>query len=165
VLWYRSGNIIFQFFRYQKMCKSNYIFLSVWNIIFIVFYWQMRGKRFLSWQMVSFSSHDFLFGIHEWISTDSYLLKKILWKYWLYKGSVHVRCRYVLWDLVFCDYFIEYFGAVMIVIVWLLDLKLHNQFEPRSGEMYSIQHYVIKFVRWLSSGTPVSPLIKLIATI
>ena len=122
-----QGTLSFNSLDTKKCANQIIFFLSVWNIIFIVFYWQMRGKRFLSWQMVSFSSHDFLFGIHEWISTDSYLLKKILWKYWFYKGSVHVRCRYFLWDLVFCDYFIEYFGAVMIVIVWLLDLKLHNQ--------------------------------------
>jgi len=38
----------------------------------------------------------------------------------------------------------------------------HCQFEPRSGEVYSIQHYVIKFVSdlrqvgWFSHGTPVT---------
>ena len=35
------------------------------------------------------------------------------------------------------------------------------EFEPHSGEVYSIQHYVIKFVSdlrqvWFSPGTPVS---------
>ena len=43
----------------------------------------------------------------------------------------------------------------MVVIVWYLDLQLHVQSVPittkvvssnRSDEMYSIQHYVIKFV-------------------
>jgi hypothetical protein len=38
----------------------------------------------------------------------------------------------------------------------------HCEFEPRSGEVYSIQHYVIKFVSdlrqvgWFSLGTPVT---------
>ena len=38
----------------------------------------------------------------------------------------------------------------------------HCEFEPRSGEVYSIQHYVIKFVSdlrqvgWFSPGTPVT---------
>ena len=47
-------------------------------------------------------------------------------------------------------------GAVVAVIVWFLDLQLHMQSVPITtnvvssnpvrGEMYSIQHYVIKFV-------------------
>jgi hypothetical protein len=47
-------------------------------------------------------------------------------------------------------------GAVVVVIVWWLDLQLHVQSEPITtkvvssnpvhGEVYSIQHYVIKFV-------------------
>jgi hypothetical protein len=49
---------------------------------------------------------------------------------------------------------------VMVVIVWLLDLQLHMQsvpitinivsLNPAHGEVYSIQHYVIKFVSELS---------------
>ena len=59
------------------------------------------------------------------------------------------------------------------MIVWLLDLQLPMQSvyittsivssSPAHVEVYSIQHYVIKFVgdlwqtgRWFSSGTPVS---------
>jgi hypothetical protein len=48
-------------------------------------------------------------------------------------------------------------GAVMVVIVWQLDLQLPMQsvptttkfvsLNPTHGEAYSIQHYVIKFVR------------------
>jgi hypothetical protein len=47
-------------------------------------------------------------------------------------------------------------GAVVFVIVWKLDLQLHVQsvpitnkvvsLNPVHGEVYSIQHYVIKFV-------------------
>jgi len=47
-------------------------------------------------------------------------------------------------------------GAVVVVIVWWLDLQLHVQSvpittnvvssNPAYGEVYSIQHYVIKFV-------------------
>ena len=47
-------------------------------------------------------------------------------------------------------------GAVVVVIVWWLDLQLPVQSEPMTikvvssnpvhGEVYSIQHYVIKFV-------------------
>jgi len=50
-------------------------------------------------------------------------------------------------------------GAVMIVIVWLLDLQLHMQSMPiiinivssnsAHEVVYSIQHYVIKFVSHL----------------
>jgi hypothetical protein len=46
-----------------------------------------------------------------------------------------------------------------------------NEFEPRSGEVYSIQHYVIKFVSnlWLVGGfirvPRFPPRIKMIATI
>jgi hypothetical protein len=49
-----------------------------------------------------------------------------------------------------------YVGAVVVVIVWLLDLLLCVQLvpittnvvssNPLHGEVYSIQHYVIKFV-------------------
>ena len=49
-------------------------------------------------------------------------------------------------------------GAVMVVIVWLLDLQLPMQSvsitanvassNPAHGELYSIQHYVIKFVSY-----------------
>ena len=40
-------------------------------------------------------------------------------------------------------------------------LNINFQFESRPGEVYSIQHYGIKFIsdasgRWFSSGTPVS---------
>ena len=53
----------------------------------------------------------------------------------------------------------------MVVIVWSLDLQLPvqsvpiNTFESHSGEVYSIQHYAIKFVsdlQWFSPGNPVS---------
>ena len=47
-------------------------------------------------------------------------------------------------------------GAVVVVIVWQLDLQLPVQSvptttnvvssNPANGEMYSLQHYVIKFV-------------------
>ena len=47
-------------------------------------------------------------------------------------------------------------GTVVVVIVWLLDLQLHMQSvpittkvlssNPSHGEVYWIQHYVIKFV-------------------
>ena len=47
-------------------------------------------------------------------------------------------------------------GAVVVVIVWYLDLQIPVQSvsittkivssNPAHGEMYSIQHYVIKFV-------------------
>ena len=47
-------------------------------------------------------------------------------------------------------------GAVLLVILWLLDLQLSMQSmpittnvvssNPADGEVYSIQHYVIKFV-------------------
>jgi len=47
-------------------------------------------------------------------------------------------------------------GAVVVVIIWELDLKLPVQsvpittkvvsLTPAHGEVYSIQHYVIKFV-------------------
>ena len=67
------------------------------------------------------------------------------------------------------------------MIVWLLDLQLHVQsvpittkvvsLDPAHSEVYSIQHYVIKFVkdlRHVSGFLPVSrfrPPIKLIVTI
>ena len=63
-------------------------------------------------------------------------------------------------------------GAVVVVIVWLLDLQLPMQSVPiitkvvssnrAHGEVYSILNYVIKVCQWLaagcwfSSGTPVS---------
>ena len=46
-------------------------------------------------------------------------------------------------------------GVIVVVIIWQLDLQLPMQsvpittnvvFEPRSGEVYLIQHYVKKFV-------------------
>jgi hypothetical protein len=52
--------------------------------------------------------------------------------------------------------FHNYSGSVLVVIVWLLDLQLLVQSvsittkvmssNPVHGEVYSIQHYVIKFV-------------------
>jgi len=62
-------------------------------------------------------------------------------------------------------------GIVVVVIVWKLDLQLLLQSvpittkvvssNPTHGDVYSIQHYVIKFVSdllWfvVSAGTPVS---------
>jgi len=59
-------------------------------------------------------------------------------------------------------------GAVVVMIVWSLDLQLHVQSMPittkvvRSNPVYSIQYYVIRFVklsvtgRWFSQSTPVS---------
>jgi len=50
---------------------------------------------------------------------------------------VHLRCKYQE-------------GAVVVVIVWWLDLYACSgsrcEFESLSDEVYSIQHYVIKFV-------------------
>ena len=53
-------------------------------------------------------------------------------------------------------------GAVMVVIVWWLDLQLPMQsvpittevvsLNPVHGEVYSIQHYVIMFVSDLRQG-------------
>ena len=69
-------------------------------------------------------------------------------------------------------------GIVMVVIVWLLDLQLHMQsvpitinivsLNPAHGEVYSIQHYVIKFVsdlRQVGCFLRFPPPIKLTATI
>ena len=72
-------------------------------------------------------------------------------------------------------------GAIMVVIVWLLDLQLPVQSVPITtkvvssnsvhGEVYSIQHYVIKFVSDLGQVGGFLlilwflPPIKLIATI
>ena len=52
--------------------------------------------------------------------------------------------------------YIDFFGAAMVVILWQLDLQLPVQSVPITnkavnvipthGEMYLIQHYVIKFV-------------------
>jgi hypothetical protein len=71
-------------------------------------------------------------------------------------------------------------GAVMVLIVFYLDLQLPMQsvpittkceFESRSGNVYSIQHYVIKFVSDLRhvgrflGVLQFRPPIKLIATI
>ena len=54
----------------------------------------------------------------------------------------------------------------MVVIVWLLDLQLTCAISaiitkvvssnPIHGKVYSIQHYVIKFVSDMQHGTPVS---------
>jgi hypothetical protein len=58
--------------------------------------------------------------------------------------------------------------AVVVVTLWELDLQLPMQLvpitanvvssTPAHGKVYSIQCYVIKFVRdlWFSPGTPVS---------
>ena len=72
--------------------------------------------------------------------------------------SIEITCKCLaLWFL------ISYFsvqpnspGAVMLVVVCLLDLQLHVQSvhittsvvssNPDNGEVYSIQHYEIKFV-------------------
>jgi hypothetical protein len=53
-----------------------------------------------------------------------------------------------------------YKGTVVVVIVWLLDLQLPVQSVPITtkvvssnhvhGEVYSIKHYVIKFVRYFN---------------
>ena len=68
-------------------------------------------------------------------------------------------------------------GAVLIVIVWQLDLQPPVQslpfttevvsWNPVHGKVYLIQHYVIQFVSdlWFSLGTPVSPQIKLATTV
>jgi hypothetical protein len=69
-------------------------------------------------------------------------------------------------------------GIVIVVIVWLLDLQLHMQsvpitinivsLNPAHGEVYSIQHYVIKFVSdlWqVGCFLRFPPPIKLTATI
>jgi hypothetical protein len=69
-------------------------------------------------------------------------------------------------------------GIVIVVIVWLLDLQLHMQsvpitinivsLNPAHGEVYSIQHYVIKFVsdlRQVGCFLRLPPPIKLTATI
>ena len=66
----------------------------------------------------------------------------------------------------------------MDAIVWLLDLQLHMQsvpitinivsLNPAHGEVYSIQHYVIKFVsdlRQVGCFLRFPPPIKLTATI
>jgi hypothetical protein len=69
----------------------------------------------------------------------------------------------------------------MVVILWQMDLQLHVQSVPITtkvvssnpvhGEVYSIQHYVIKFgsdlrqVGGFLPGTPVSSTMKLTATI
>ena len=71
-------------------------------------------------------------------------------------------------------YFIKDCRAVVVMIVYQLDLQLPLQSvpittkvvssNPTHGEVYSIQLYVIKFVsdlRWFSSDAP----IKLTATI
>ena len=68
----------------------------------------------------------------------------------------------ILWDIVFV--FSKFpgvnanlkQGVVVVVIVWKLDLQLHVQSvhiatnvessNPTQGELYLIQHYVIKFV-------------------
>jgi hypothetical protein len=72
---------------------------------------------------------------------------------------------------------IDFLGAVMVVIIWYLDLQLPVPItmkvvssNPAHGEVYSIQHYVIKFVSdlrqvggfWLIRFPPP---IKLTATI
>ena len=54
------------------------------------------------------------------------------------------------------NYFYQYRGAVVVVIVWYMDLQLPMQSVPITtnvlnsnsahDEVYSIQHYVIKFV-------------------
>ena len=56
------------------------------------------------------------------------------------------------------NHFPTYSGVVMVVIVWWLDLQLLVQSVPITtnftgsnpvhGKMYSIQHYVIKFVSY-----------------
>ena len=71
-------------------------------------------------------------------------------------------------------------AALDMILCYWLDLKLHIQSvpittnsmrsNPAHGEVYSIQHYVIKFVsnlslvggflRWVSSSTPVSSTFK-----
>ena len=63
-------------------------------------------------------------------------------------------------------------GAVMVVIVWQLDLQLPMQSVPITTNVVSlnstqaIQHYVIKFVSdKFTTGRSFSPLIKLTATI
>ena len=49
-------------------------------------------------------------------------------------------------------------GAVIGRDRMVVGCTYHCEFEPRSGKVYLIQHYVIKFVagRWFCSGTPVS---------
>ena len=72
-------------------------------------------------------------------------------------------------------------GAIVVVIIWYLDIQLSVQSvsiatkvvssNPDHGEVYSIQHYVIKFVSylWQVGGflrvLRFSPAIKLTATI
>ena len=63
-------------------------------------------------------------------------------------------------------------GAVMVVIVWQLDLQLPMQSVPITTNVVSlnstqaIRHYVIKFVSdKFTTGRSFSPLIKLTATI
>ena len=72
-------------------------------------------------------------------------------------------------------------GAVVVLSVWLLNLQLPVQSvhittqgvssNPVHGDVYSIQHYVIKFVSDLRQGggflrvLPFPPPIKLTATI
>ena len=83
----------------------------------------------------------------------------------------------ILWDLLYLYELLVrllhlYFDFRGPSWSWLYDTWIYNYlcnlwlspltFEFHSGEVYSMQHYVIKFVwlaagQWLSLGTPVSP--------
>ena len=82
--------------------------------------------------------------------------------------------------LIFINKYFFPFRAVMVMIIWGLDLQLPMQpvpittkivsFNPAYGKMYLIQHYVIKFVSLYQVGVflrvlQLPPPIKLTATI
>ena len=68
----------------------------------------------------------------------------------------HSKARFLLPVLQFFLNHSKFSGAVMVLIIWQLDLQLPVQAVPITtkvgnsnpvhGEVYSIQHYVIKFV-------------------
>ena len=72
---------------------------------------------------------------------------------WFYSSIIQTNYRKVLHDTVFLCHTDR---AIMVGIVWYLDLQLTLQsvpittkvtsLNPTHGEVYSIQHYVIKFV-------------------
>ena len=84
--------------------------------------------------------------------------------YRLHVLLVSIQGRHMQFDVdirfevlcVYRTYIYIIFGAVVVVIIWQLDLQLHVQSmfittkvvssNPTHGEVHSIQHYVIKFV-------------------
>jgi hypothetical protein len=145
--------------------------ISTWVIVHITEQWNDRIMYNI----------DLLISVQTRLKTqEKYIL--VIIKYSLKYFYIHryQKIRYILgnqlhvymrigYHILFSSAIPHYItGAVMVVIVWFTTTSaisayhhLSCEFESRSGQVYSIQHYVVfKVCQWLATGRLFSPDIK-----